>query len=100
MVFDHVYEIGGFAAGNGSVDQFKRDSLGVLCIGFGDVLVVQHLGHDAVASLRAAFGVAVRGGIIIGSANDTGEIGALGETELTHVFAEVSDAGFGKAADA
>ncbi len=82
------------------MDQFQRDALGILRIGFGDVLVVQHLGHYAVAGLGTAFGMAVRGGVVVGGADDTGEVGALGKTELAHVFAEVGDAGFGETTDA
>ena len=100
VVFDHVDEIGSFAAGDRGADDFQRGALGVLDVGFGDVLVIEHLRQDAVARLIAALGMAVGGGVIVGSADDAGEVGVFGERKLAQIFAEVGDAGFGKAANA
>ena len=79
---------------------FRGSALGVLDVGFGDVFVFEHLGQDAVARLIAALGMAVGGGVVVGSANDAGEIGVFGERKLAQIFAEVGDAGFGEAANA
>src|SRR5262249_55519624 len=98
VVLHHVNEVGRFAAGDGGADYFEWGTLGVLHVGFGDVLVLEHLSQHAIARLCAALGMTVSGGVVVGSANDAGKIGAFAEGELAKIFAEIGDAGLGKSA--
>src|SRR5262249_41905013 len=100
MVLHHVYEVRSFAARYSTTDQLQRRPLGILNFTFIDVLVLEHLRQDAVASLRSALRAAVGRGVVVRCANNPGEKRALGQRKLPHVLAEISDARLRKAADA
>src|SRR5439155_22994401 len=62
--------------------------------------VIQHLRPYAISGLNAALEMAVRRGVVVGNANNSGKKSALGQRQLAQILSEIADAGFSKAADA
>ncbi len=99
MVLDHIHEVRRFTRRARRADNLQRRVLGRLKFFLRDVFVFQHLGQHAVARLRSALRMTVRGRIVVRRANDSRKVSALRDRELPQVLAKIGNAGFGEAAN-
>src|SRR5258708_26794341 len=98
MILDHVYKVRRFAGSGRGLHDVEWLAFGVLHIRFAEVFVFQHLREHPVTRLQPALRMAVRGGVIIWRADNSGQKRTLAQRQLPQVLAKVDHAGLRKTA--